>query len=264
MSEAHFFAGIDVGSAFTKAVLLRDTETIAFEIITSGGDYKKAAETVIERLFAKGGASFQDTRIIATGVGSGRVSFAFRQISDISCQARGANYLFPTVRTVIDIGGQTSKVIKVDAYGGVVDFVISEKCAAGSGRFLQMVARIFGIELEELGYLSLKSKQPVEFSTSCAVFAESEAISRIAEGTTKEDIIAGVHKAIATKIVSLVKRVGLSPDCLLTGGGAKDVGLVKAITEALEMRVFIPEEPQITAALGAACFARDATFDTSK
>ena len=255
--KARLFAGIDIGSAFTKSVLMQDSKVIAFEIIASGGNYREAYERSLNRVLSKVGASLSDVRVVVTGLGSGVASFAFRQISDISCQARGASYLFPKVRMVIDIGGQSSKVIKVADNGSVVDFVISEKCAAGSGRFLQVMARILGIEVEDIGPLSLKSKQPVEFSTSCAVFAESETISRIAGGAVKEDILAGVHKAIAAKIVSLVKRVGLSLDCVLTGGGAKDVGLVRTITEELGIKVFVPEEPQITAALGAACFAVD-------
>ena len=255
--KAWLFAGIDIGSVFTKGVLMQNSQVVTYEIVASGGNYREAAERAVDQVLSKIGVSREEVKMVATGLGATMVASAFRQVSDISCQARGAHYLFPTVKTVIDIGGQSSRVIKVDTGGNVVDFVISERCAAGSGRFLQVMARILGIGVEDIGPLSLKSKQPIEFSTSCAVFAESETISRIAEGTVKEDILAGVHKAIAAKIVSLVKRVGLSADCVITGGGTKDVGLVRTITEELEIEVFVPEEPRITAALGAACFAAD-------
>lgn len=250
------FAGIDIGSVFTKAVLMKNGKVIAFEVVPSGGNYGKAAERVMSQVLSRIGAFSEDiTGTVATGLGASGISLASRQISDISCQARGVNYLFPAARTVIDIGGQSSKVIRVDSEGNVVDFAISEKCAAGSGRFLQVIARILGIELKDIGPLSLKSKQPVEFSTGCAVFAESETISRIAEGAVKEDILAGVHKAIAAKISSLTKRVGLVSESVLTGGGAKDSGLVQRIGEELRTKILVPEEPLITAALGAACFA---------
>ena len=165
--------------------------------------------------------------------------------------------MLPSARAIIDVGGQSTKVIKLDEAGRAVDFVVSEKCAAGSGRFLQVIARVLGVPLEEIGPLSLKATKVVKLTTSCAVFSESEAISRIAEGENKEDILAGVHAAIASKIVSLVERARTDGDCSITGGGAKDIGLVKAVEEKIACRLLVPEEPQITAALGAALIAWD-------
>lgn len=259
MSHKSLSAGVDIGSVFSKAVIIRDGELIAFEIVASGGNYREATRKVVSGVLSRGDISFEDIgHIVATGLGAASVSFPCKQVSDISCQAKGVNYLFPSARTIVDIGGQSTKVMKATPEGNVADFVMSEKCAAGSGRFLQIISRILGVKMEDLGPLSLKSKQAVEFSTSCAVFAESETISRIAEGALKEDILAGVHNAIAAKVANLVKRVGLEADCVITGGGAEDEGLVKSISEVLGIKVLVPDNQRITAALGAARIAAEA------
>ena len=253
-----YVGGIDVGAAFTKVVLLEETNILASSLMPSGGHYQATAEKVMAEVLNKASLSFDDIAcVVATGYGASKVPFASQQVTDVSCQARGIYYLFPSVRTIIDIGGQSSKVIKVDDKGGVVNFVVSEKCAAGSGRFLQVIARVLGIDINDIGPLSLKAQKSAEFSTSCAVFAESETISRIAEGTPKEEILAGVHKAMAAKIFSLVNRLGMESNCALTGGGAKDTGLVKSVAEALGAEVSVPGEPQTTAALGAALLAKE-------
>lgn len=256
LSHGSIFVGVDIGSVFTKAVLMKDGKISAFEMVTSGGNYKEAAEKAMSQVLSRAGIPFRNvTGVVTTGLGVASAPFPSRQVSEISCQAKGVNYLFPVARTVIDIGGQSSRVIKITSEGNVVDFAISEKCAAGSGRFLQIISRILGIRIDNIGPLSLKSQQPVEFSTGCAVFAESETISRIAEGANKEDILAGVHKAIAAKVVNLVRRIGLETECVLTGGGAEDIGLVYRINEALGIKVLVPEHPRMTTALGAACIA---------
>jgi len=237
---------------------MADGSILSHHLIPSGGNYKRAAEKVIEGALQKAGLSLEGLGlVVATGYGAANVAFAAQQATELACQGRGINHLFPQARTIIDVGGQASKIIKVDARGRVTDFAISEKCAAGSGRFLQVIARVLGVNLEDIGPLSLKSSDGVKFSTSCAVFAESEAISRITEGARKEDILAGVHHAIAAKILNLVQRVGLERECAITGGGAKDVGLVKRVEERLGMQLLVPQEPQITAALGAALVARE-------
>jgi predicted CoA-substrate-specific enzyme activase len=252
-----YAAGIDIGSAFSKAVIVSG-EIVSYHIIPSGGNYKLTADEVIKQALAKANLSFGDiTYTVATGYGASKVSFANEVVAEISCQARGISHMFPSVRTVVDIGGQFSRVFKVDSRGKATAFVLSEKCAAGSGRFLQVIARVLQIDLTEIGELSLKSEKRVDFNTGCAVFAESEAVSRVAEGTAKEDILAGVHRAMAAKTSNLVERVGLEPDCALIGGGAKDIGLVKSIEEALELGLLVPEEPQITAAFGAALIAEE-------
>ena len=253
-----YAAGIDIGSAFSKAVIVTEGEVVSSHIMPSGGNYQLTADEVIKQALDKAKLSLKDIAYtVATGYGAANVSFAQQVVTDISCQGRGIYYLFPSVRTVIDIGGQFTKVFKVDERGRATAFLLSEKCAAGSGRFLQVIAKVLQIELEDIGELSLKSKKKVDFNTGCAVFAESEAVSRIAEGAAKEDILAGLHRTLAAKIQTMVTRLGLEPDCAVVGGGAKDIGLVKSMEEGLGCRLLLPEEPRIVAALGAALVARE-------
>jgi len=253
-----YVVGIDIGSAFSKAVLMAKSEIVSYHIMPSGGDYKLAASEVASKALAKAKLSSADINYtVATGYGAASVSLASEVVSDISAGAKGISYLFPSARTVIDIGGQFTKVFKIDERGKPTAFLLSEKCAAGSGRFLQIIAKVLQIDLEDIGDLSLKSQNRVDFNTGCAVFAESEAISRIAEGASKEDILAGLHRALAAKIQTMVERLGIEPDCAVVGGGAKDIGLVRSIEERLSGKLLVPEEPQIVAALGAALIAEE-------
>lgn len=247
--------GVDIGSAYSKAVVLNDKK-FSHYTLPSGGNYKAIAEKVISGALSTAGLHPEEVAImIATGIGASWVSSAQKQATDISCYAKGVHHLFPDVRTIIDIGGQASRVVTVNSEGKAVNFIMSEKCATGSGRFLQIIARVLQIDLEDIGPLSLKSENPVDFTTGCAVFAESEAISRISQGASKEDILAGVHVSIAAKIAGMVRRIGLVEDCAIVGGGAKDQGLVKEIGKAINVQPKVPEEPQITSALGAALMA---------
>lgn len=222
-------------------------------VLPSGGSYRETARKVADEALMRAHVAWDAVNSrAATGYGASMVEFADITVTDISCHACGVHSLFPSVRTVIDVGAQFSKAIRLDERGKVTNFVMNEKCAGGSGKFLQLIARILHIEVAEIGPLSLRSTKPVAFTTGCAVFAESEAVSRIAEGTLPEDIVAGVHKAMASKIVNLVVRVGLVEECAVTGGGANDMGLVRTIEEEVGVRLFVPEEPQTTAAYGAA------------
>jgi len=253
-----YVVGIDIGSAFSKAVVMAKNKIRAYHVMPSGGDYKLTADEVAGKALKKAKLSFTDLDYtVATGYGAANVSFAGEVVTDISGDGRGVSYLFPSARTVIDIGGQFTKVFKVDERGKPTAFLLSEKCAAGSGRFLQIIAKVLQINLEDIGELSLRSKTKVDFNTGCAVFAESEAISRIAEGALKEDILAGLHRTLAAKIQTMVERVGIEPDCAMVGGGAKDIGLVRSIEKSLACRLLVPEEPQIVAALGAALIAEE-------
>ena len=248
--------GIDIGSVFTKALAFGNQGIIGYEVISSGNNYRDSAKESLFSLLSKTGLSQDDIDlIIATGCGSKNIPFPHHEITEIAAQCQGMHYLFPLAKTVIEVGGQSSKVIKLNDNGNPVSFVISEKCAAGSSRFLQVIARILQVDFDDLGPLSLKSQKPVTFTTSCAVFTESEAISRIAEGFSMEDIVAGIHNAIATKILNLVERIGLEEDCAICGGGAKDIGLVKSIEKQLDSHLLVPEEPRITMSLGAALVA---------
>lgn len=245
--------GIDVGSSFAKAALFGEGEMLSWAVLPSGGNYGEAARKVSETAIEMAGMARADISLtVATGWGSGAVDFADRTVADISCHAAGAYHLFPSAGTVVDIGSQFSRAIKMDGDGRVMNFVQNEKCAGGSGKFLQVIARILHMKIEDIGALSLQSANPVEFTTGCAVFAESEAVSRIAEGAKPEDILAGVHKAMAAKIANLIVRIGLTRDCAVTGGGAMDIGLVRTLETELGVPLLVPVEPQISAALGAA------------
>ena len=249
-------AGIDIGSVTTKVVVLADGIILSQCVTSSGGDYRRAAEQAMTSALAKVGLSIDNiSHMVATGFGAANVPFKAQKVTEIAAQSRGIHHLFPQVRTVIDIGGQATRVVKVNGRGEAVDFVVSEKCASGSGRFLEVMARVLQTPLEEFGALSFKSTKQVQFTTSCAVFAESEAISRIAEGAAKEDILAGVHESMAIKVVSLVHRVRLEKAVAFTGGGAMDVGLVRAIESRLGEKLLVPMEPVLTGALGAALIA---------
>lgn len=251
-------AGIDIGAVSTKAVLLQNSAILSYEMVPSKGNYREAAARALEAALAKAGLALEAvSQVGATGVGAANVPFPHRQLSEIACHGKGINFLFPSARTVIDIGGQGSRAIRIDPAGSVIDFAVSDKCAAGSGRFLELMAKVLQVNLEEMGELSLASKKVVRFNTGCAVFAESEAISRIAEGAAKEDILAGVHEAMASTLYGLVERVRLERDCALTGGGARDIGLVEKLRHKMGIPLLIPQEPRLTAALGAALMVRD-------
>ncbi len=254
-----WFMGIDVGSKTSKGVLVENGDVIVSHTIPSGTDYRESAEELRRRLLDGAGLTFTDiARTVATGH-TGCVPFANEYATDIQCCARGINRIYPSVRTVIDIQGQASQVIRVGPGGLVHNFAVSEKCAGGSGRFLDVVANVLQIEIEDVGPLSLKSRRPVVFSTGCAVFAESEAISRVAEGMTPEDILAGVHKSLADKIYALVARVELEEPCAISGGGGLNIGLVRSVEDRLGIRILVPPQPQYTAARGAASIARERT-----
>ena len=253
-----YVAGIDIGSAFSKAVIMAKGRIVSYYVMPTGGDYKLVADEVLRKALAIIKLSLANiSHIVATGYGAANVSCSNEVVTDITANGKGIYNMFPSVRTAIDIGGQFTKVFKIDGTGKPISFLLSEKCAAGSGRFLQIIARVLQVELAEIGELSLRSKKKVEFNTGCAVFAESEAISRIAEGVLKEDILAGLHRTLAAKVQTMVTRVGIEADCAVVGGGAKDSGLVKCIEEVLTCKLVVPEEPQIVAAQGAALIAEE-------
>jgi len=251
-----YFMGIDIGSGSSKGVITKDGELLASHLLPSGVNYRAAAEKLREELLAKAGLTTENIAYtVATGQGSANVTFCNQKVTDLRCCARGINRIFPSVRTVIDVQAQSSQVIRLSESGQVTNFVVSEKCAAGSGRFLEVIANVLQIELKDIGPLSLKSKNPVTFTTGCAVFGESEAISRVAEGSAKEDILAGVHRALADKISALIDRVGLEKDCAISGGGGLDVGLIKRLEEKLGVKLLVPPQPQMVTAFGAAIMA---------
>ena len=248
--------GIDIGSASSKGVALSDQRALGSFQCPSGGDFKLTAERIRKELLSQAEISAGDVSwVVATGYGSKLVAFADEVRVDIVCHARGVSSLFTTVRTVIDVGDLYTKVLRMDGSGSMHNFLLSGKCAGGSGRILQVIAKVLQLKVEEIGELSLKSKKSVDFNTGCAVFSESEAISRIAEGAKKEDLLAGLHRALAAQINSLAERIGVEQDVAMVGGGARDVGLVQALKEIRGHDIFVPPEPHMTAALGAALIA---------
>jgi len=254
--------GIDIGSAGSKGIALGDhlddQKPLSFFECPSGGDLRLTAERVKNELLSQAGISVGDvSRIVATGYGSRLVTFADEVKLDIVCHAKGVSSLLPSVRTVIDVGDLYTRVFRIDGKGSMHNFLLSGKCAGGSGRILQVIAKVLQVKVEEIGELSLKSKKRVDFSTGCAVFSESEAISRISEGATKEDLLAGIHRALAAQINSLVERMGVEEDVAMVGGGARDVGLVQALKEIRGDDIMVPPRPNLTAALGAAIIAME-------
>jgi len=250
------FMGIDIGSGTSKGVIAEDGKLLAYHLLPSGINYRQTAQRLREELLAKAGLLQADIACtITTGHGGSTIPFSNQYVTDIQCCARGMHSIFPLVRTVIDVQGQSSQVIRLNDMGQVINFAISEKCAAGSGHFVEIVANVLQIELEDVGPLSLESENPVTFTTGCAVFGESEAISRVAEGISREDILAGVHKALADKISTLVDQVGLEKQCAISGGGGLNVGLIKKVEENLGVQLLVPPQTQLVNALGAVIMA---------
>lgn len=253
-----YYLGIDIGSAFSKAVVLEGRTLASFAVIPTGGNYRATSDEVIHRALEKAGISLRNIYgVSSTGYGGTSVIATNRSFTDITCTSRGVHALFPSARTVIDVGSQYTRVIRLNAAGRNTDFVLSERCAGGSGRLFQTIAHVLQIRFEDIGLLSLKSENPVSFNTGCAVFAETEAVSRMAEGEKVEDILAGVNNALAGRIQSLLERLGPESDIVLTGGGAKNVGLVAGLRKLMQTDILVPEEPQISAALGAALMAAE-------
>jgi len=255
--KSQYFAGVDIGSTMTKVAIINQT-TLVSVIGLTGPEHRKLANEVMEEALAKANLHFEAiTYVVATGYGRINVPFADKQITEISCHARGVGYLLPEVRTVIDIGGQDCKGIKLNDNGQAVDFVMNDKCAAGTGRFLEVTAEELGVNLEDMGRLSLQAKNKVEISSTCTVFAAQEVVAKLSAGALLPDIIAGLHEAIATRIYGMVRRLKIEREVALTGGGAKNIGLVKALEAKLGFPALVPPEPLLTGAIGAALMGRD-------
>lgn len=252
-------AGCDVGSLTAEAVIMEDNCIMAYEIIRVRPRPEQSASDVMNKTLEKVGFTLEDVDYcVSTGYGRDRIPFARRNVSEISCHGRGAQWLIPSIRTVVDVGGQDCKVISVDEKGRVLDFVMNEKCAAGTGRFLEIMAKTLGLTIEELGPVSLKSENPVDITSQCSVFTEFETMVLINEGKKIEDIAAGINQAMARRVFALVNRIQVREDIGITGGVAKNVAVVKNLEEIIGLKsVEFPQDPQIMGALGAALFAKD-------
>jgi predicted CoA-substrate-specific enzyme activase len=254
MSE--YFAGIDIGSTMTKVVIMN--EGIISSIVgPTGPEQRRLANKVMENALQQANLPFEAiTFLVATGYGRINVPFADKQVTEISCHARGVAHFFPRCRTIIDIGGQDCKGIKIEM-GRPVDFVMNDKCAAGTGRFLEVIADALGIAIEDLSELALKSTQPAQISNICTVFAEQEVVSRLAEGVPLTDLVAGILESLASRISRMVNRLKVANEVVVTGGGAKNPALVEALSEKLGYAAFVPDDPLLTGAVGAALLGKD-------
>jgi len=251
-------AGCDVGSLTGKAVIMKNGEIVSFSIVPVTIRPEKTAMNAMNEALGKAFLKLEEIEyLIGTGYGRAKIPFANENISEITCHGKGARWLLPSVRTIIDIGGQDCKAISLDAEGNVADFVMNDKCAAGTGRFLEVMAKALELDLDDLGPVSLKSSAPAVISSTCSVFAESEVITLMAEGVDVPDIVAGIHKAIAGRVASMAKRVGLKKDFTLTGGVAKNAGVVKFLEAELGEIKKLPVDPQIVGAIGAAIIAKE-------
>lgn len=249
-------AGIDIGSLTTDAVILRGEEMLSYAIVATLSSSEAAAESAYGAALHSAGLSRGDvSNVVATGYGRTSTDIASKAVTEITCHALGARRLFPQAKSVIDIGGQDSKVIRLSSDGRVEDFAMNDKCAAGTGRFLEVMARSLDAELGSLGTLSALSTSDIRISSTCTVFAESEVVALVANGMPKEDIIRGLHRSVAERIYGMVMRLRAEPPFVMTGGVAKNSGVVAAIEERLRADLHLPAEPQIVGALGAAIVA---------
>lgn len=254
-----YVLGIDSGSTSTNAVILDENKKIvAASVVRTGAKSGESAQKILAEVLDKAKLKREDIDlIVSTGYGRVSIPFADQNVTEISCHGRGAHYFNPAVRTILDIGGQDSKAIRLNEQGEVIDFVMNDKCAAGTGRFLEMMARTLEIDISELGPISLEWKEDIEISSMCSVFAESEVISLIANNKEKCDIAHGIHQAIAGKAYSLMRRVGLEEAYMMTGGVAKNPGVVRAVEDKIQSKLYICAEPEIVGAVGAALFGME-------
>jgi len=254
-----YAAGVDVGSTQTKAVIVDETRAIVGRALTdTGANVIRAAENAFREALRTSDLREEEVEfVVGTGYGRYKVTFGNTQVTEISCHGRGAVHMFPATRTVIDMGGQDTKAIRVSAAGEIIDFCMNDKCAAGTGRFLGAAASALGLALADLGPAALKGERPVKISTTCTVFAESEVLSWLGKGKKIEDILLGVHQSIAARSAGLLRRVGIEDQVTFTGGVARNQAMIAALSERLGVRLNVCEESHFMGALGAALFALD-------
>jgi (R)-2-hydroxyacyl-CoA dehydratese activating ATPase len=257
-------AGIDIGSTITKILIKDGKEILAAVNKKTGAEQRKFANRIMANALRSADLDLDDVQyIVATGYGRINVPFADKRVTEIKCHMRGVSWLFPGVRTVIDIGGQDSKGIKTQN-GVVKNFVLNNKCAAGTGRYLELMAEVLELEIEEIGRQSLMASRGADISSTCSIFARQEVVSKLSEGVDFKEILRGIHKAVANRICSMVRTIGIEEEVVLTGGGAKNIGLVKAFERKLGMSISVPHDPLITGALGAALIAEEELKDSLK
>jgi len=254
-------AGIDAGSKFTKVVILNDKTILSMASVLSGFDQEKSAEEALDSALEKGKIQREDIKhMTVTGAGMEAIFFTNDKVTTITANGRGANFLFPSARTVIDIGAEEGKVLRIDEQGKVKDFGINEKCAAGAGAFIEAMSRALEVDINMMGELSQKSTKQIPMNAQCTIFAESEVVSLIHQKTAKEDIIRAVHDAIADRNTSMLRQIGIEKEVALIGGVAKNIGFVDSMNRNLGFNLLVPNDPvspEYVTALGAAVVARD-------
>ena len=248
--------GIDVGALATKGVVLKDGELVGSSVTITGDSSNQAAEKVLQDALKQAGIAKEDVGyIVSTGAGKREVEFAQGQATEVVCVGKGAQFLHPGVKGVVDMGAESTRVLKMDQSGKIVDFALNDKCAAGTGIFLDAMGKVMGVEVEEMGAMSLKSTADINITSTCVVFAESEVVSQVHRQTPKTDILRGIHKSIATRVFGMVSRIGLKGDSMAAGGLSKNIGVVTCLEEMMKEKLIVPEDPQIVGALGAALVA---------
>ncbi len=257
MSAKHYFLGIDIGSTTSKCVIVDNKNNIVGKSLKTGGAGTKSPEEVVQESLNQAQLSSKDVEIsCATGYGRKLINWTDYELSELSCHAIGGKYLFPGVRTIIDIGGQDAKVLKLDEHGSMTKFIMNDKCAAGTGRFLDMMANAFGGKSSDLSSYDEKSESIAQISSTCSVFAESEVISKLASGESLPNIVAGVHESVVDRTVSLVKRAGIVEPVAMTGGVTLNTSLVKRLEKRLDVTIHTSPIAQYNGALGAALYAK--------
>ena len=253
-------AGIDIGAATAKAVILADRKILGYSVKSTGHDVISATNAVLHEALEKSGVSNSIDKlsyIVSTGYARESVKYANKTYTEIICHAKGAHFMIPTTRFIIDIGGQDSKAIEVSTEGNVINFVMNDKCAAGTGRFLEVMANVLEVNsIKDMGPLALQSEKPCAISSTCTVFAETEMVVLRAQGKDRKDLIAGVHKAVSARVAVMASSLTIKPDAVFTGGVAKNIGVKKFLEKELGIELLVPDEPQIIGALGAALIAQ--------
>jgi (R)-2-hydroxyacyl-CoA dehydratese activating ATPase len=251
-------AGIDVGSLTSKAVIMKDGKIISSIIIKSKPRPWESADLAINSALEKAGLSMTDLNCcVGTGYGRDKITFVKQVVSEIACHAKGARWLMPSARTVIDIGGQDCKAMRLDDQGEMVKFITNDKCASGTGRFLEVMAKVMDVDVSELGELSARSKSPITLASACTVWAQADVIQHLNENTPLEDIAAGINNAMASRMSTLVSSIGIEREVCMTGGVAKNSGVVSSLEKALGIRIKKTrrDDPQLAGAIGAAIYA---------
>jgi predicted CoA-substrate-specific enzyme activase len=252
------FIGIDIGSLATKIALIIEGKLVDHRTERSTYNFKKIGHELFDDILIKHNLQRSDVYVMSTGYGRNTIDIADDRVTEITAHAKGIQYFFPQAHSVIDIGGQDSKAILISSKTGkVIDFQMNDKCAAGTGRFLEVMAHALEVPIEQFGSLALKSNNPASISSTCTVFAESEVISLFARGASKEDIARGIHTSIAKRVAGMAKRIGVEPQLVFCGGVALNSAVKKYLEEELGYEIVIPEFPQLTGAIGAALIAQE-------